>query len=349
MAKRGAATSQFRRLPSFAKIKSVNVDTYSRQEQASTDEAIRAFRGPTTDADEHNAGLIKSFLYGSAKIKKEHKEMEQSFSKVLMRGKYVHELVTHKVIPSKACDYVDLVSDVYPKLAADPRNDVHLVGSWRTVIGDTDTYIHIWEYKGFAGFHRTQNAIHETPLYLQFLADLRGCLRSRESSIIQEFSFWGGTAAPRQLGGIFEMRTYDLQAGRLLEWEQHWQKGIECRRQVMEPVGAWFSQLGALNRVHHLWQFADLEHRKLSREKCWELPGWAETTHETVKLVNKMESNILVPLPFSPLKVSKKNLLWTHVLTTVTLHKHSLLPFSMYTSSHYYVQAGFHGRSMEEK
>ena len=46
----------------------------------------------------------------------------------------------------------------------------------------------------------------------------------------------------------------------------------------MEPVGAWFSSLGKLNRVHHLWQFADLEHRKLSREKCWELPGWAETT-----------------------------------------------------------------------
>lgn len=62
-----------------------------------------------------------------------------------------------------------------------------------------------------------------------------------------------------------------------MEWEQHWRKGIECRRQVMEPVGAWFSQLGRLNRVYHLWQFADLEHRKISREKCWELPGWAET------------------------------------------------------------------------
>ena len=58
----------------------------------------------------------------------------------------------------------------------------------------------------------------------------------------QEFAFWN-TAAPRALGGIFELRTYDLGPGNLLEWETHWRKGLECRRQVMEPVGAWFTQL----------------------------------------------------------------------------------------------------------
>lgn len=301
--------NQFRRLPSFAKIRSVNIDEYVKEEQTMTEERLRALHQSTETGPDlsntpiaHAPGLFKSFLFGSEKMKQEAKEVEQSFSKVLMRGKYVHELVTHKVDPAKACDYVDLITNVYPRIAQNDKNEVHLVGSWRTVIGDTDTYTHIWEYKGYPGFHRTQNIVHEDPMYLEFLANLRPCLRSRESSIIQEFSFWGGTAAPRQLGGIFELRTYDLKPGMLLDWEQHWRKGIECRRQVMEPVGAWFSQLGSLNRVHHLWQFADLEHRKLSREKCWELPGWAETTHETVKLVDRMESTILVPLPFSPLR-----------------------------------------------
>jgi hypothetical protein len=53
--------------------------------------------------------LIKSFLYGSQKIKREAAEMEQSFSKKLMRGKYVHEIVTHKVRPERATDYLDAV------------------------------------------------------------------------------------------------------------------------------------------------------------------------------------------------------------------------------------------------
>lgn len=140
-----------------------------------------------------------------------------------------------------------------------------------------DTYIHIWEYKGYPGFHHTQNKVHETPKYLEYLKELRPLLRSRESDLMQEFNFWGGTAQPHEYGGIFELRTYDLYSGKLLEWEQHWRKGLEFRKQVMEPVGAWFTHLGRLNRVHHLWQFADLEHRKISRQKSWEIPGWADT------------------------------------------------------------------------
>ncbi len=66
--------------------------------------------------------------------------------------------------------------------------------------------------------------------------------KSKPSSLIQEFAFWT-TSAPREFGGIFELRTYTLAPGNLLEWETHWRKGLACRRQVMEPVGAWFSQL----------------------------------------------------------------------------------------------------------
>lgn len=53
--------------------------------------------------------LVKSFLYGSPQTKQEAKDVETSFSKTLMRGKYVHEIVTHKVFPGKALEYVDLM------------------------------------------------------------------------------------------------------------------------------------------------------------------------------------------------------------------------------------------------
>lgn len=297
------------RLPSFAEIRAIKLKQYA--EEIEKDSTLQELKKEATDARKNDLitpsgglanRLIKSFLYGSPKTKLEVEQLEQSYSTTLMRGKYVHEVVTHKVIPDKALEYLDLVSEMYPMIAGDKNNEVHLVGSWRTLIGDMDTYVHIWEYKGYPGFHHTQNVVHANPKYIRYLERLRPLLRSRESDLAQEFSFWGGTAQPHHFGGIFELRTYDLQAGKLMEWEQHWRKGIECRRQVMEPVGAWFSQLGRLNRVYHLWQFADLEHRKISREKCWELPGWAETVHETIKLINTMESNILVPLKFSPLR-----------------------------------------------
>lgn len=53
--------------------------------------------------------LVKSFLYGSEKRQELHHEMEQSYSKVLARGKYVHKMSQHHVKPDKINEYVALM------------------------------------------------------------------------------------------------------------------------------------------------------------------------------------------------------------------------------------------------
>ena len=68
------------------------------------------------------------------------KEIEASFSQVLARGKYVHSIVFHEVKPDKVDEYVKLVGEWYPKMASMEDNKVHLVGSWRTEVGDCDTF-----------------------------------------------------------------------------------------------------------------------------------------------------------------------------------------------------------------
>lgn len=95
-------------------------------------------------------------------------------------------------------------------------------------------------------------------------------LVSRASQLNQEFALFP-TAPPHEKGGIFELRSYHLQPGTLLEWESTWfvnwlssnacsnigarRRGIEARRKFVAPVGAWFSQAGRLHQVHHLWQY----------------------------------------------------------------------------------------------
>lgn len=54
---------------------------------------------------------------------------------------------------------------------------------------------------------------------------------------MQEFSFLP-TTPPRRLGGLFELRSYTLHPGKLLEWETQWRHGITARREVMEGVSA---------------------------------------------------------------------------------------------------------------
>ncbi|KAG0285254.1 hypothetical protein BGZ96_010451 [Linnemannia gamsii] len=161
--------------------------------------------------------------------------------------------------------------------------------------------IHIWEFEGYLGHAQEMDRLRRDPTYQKFLKDLRSMLISRDNQICLEFAFWK-SRPPVALGGIYEMRTYLLKPGNLLEWETNWRRGLECRRQFCEPVGAWFSQLGKLNYVHHMWNYPDLETRKKTREQAWKVDGWAETVYNTVRLIENMEANILLPMDFSSLK-----------------------------------------------
>ncbi|KAL1972328.1 hypothetical protein VTN31DRAFT_7547 [Thermomyces dupontii] len=244
-------------------------------------------------------GPLSSLIYGTKEGHHFDKDIERSFSQVLARGKYVHSIVFHEVKPDKVDEYVQLVGEWYPKVASLPENKVNLVGSWRTQVGDIDTFVHIWEYQRYAGYHESLHAISRHPDFPDFERKLRTLITKTQTSLMQEFSFWP-TTPPRKLGGLFELRSYTLHPGNLLEWETHWRRGLKARREVMEGVGAWFVQVGELNTVHHLWQFANLEERKIRREQSWSIEGWAETVHKTVPLIQTMKSRILIPMPWSP-------------------------------------------------
>lgn len=245
-------------------------------------------------------GLLTNLIYGTKEGRELDAQLEASFSAVLARGKYVHSIVFHEVKPDKVDEYVDLVGEWYPRMAKLEENKVNLVGSWRTEVGDgCDTFVHIWEYQRYEGYHSSLHSISRHPDFPAFDRKLKSLITAKRTSIMQEFSFWP-TTSPRSLGGVFELRSYTLHPGNLLEWETHWRRGLKARREVMEGVGAWFVQIGDLNTVHHLWQFANLEERKIRREKSWGIEGWAETVHKTVPLIQTMKSRILTPMPWSP-------------------------------------------------
>ena len=228
---------------------------------------------------------MKSILFGSQDGQRAERAIDESYNAKIMRESNVYEIIQHKVKPDKTEEYVDLVCDSLPLIASDTASKLKLIGAWKTEIGNLDTFTYIWEYMGYHGYHDALSALNSNPTMTTYKENLYKLIVDRRSDLVEEFSFWK-TASPRDLGGIFELRTYDLKPGHLLEWKSHWMKGLECRRQVMEPVGAWFSQLvcavfensnydtdiffqGQLNRVYHLWQFSDLCNRKMSREKCW--------------------------------------------------------------------------------
>ncbi|KAI4765780.1 NIPSNAP-domain-containing protein, partial [Aureobasidium sp. EXF-8846] len=282
-------TAASKRAPSLSDVEPNKGQLFDQKSQEFRDELAAAQKKREQDErlnqseDGKKGGRLSNLLYGTHEGREMDKEIERSFSQVLARGKYVHSIVLHDVKPDKVDEYVELVGTWYPRMANMPENKVHLVGSWRTEVGDCDTFVHIWEYQRYEGYHASLHAIQHHPDFAEFDRKLKSLINSKKTSLMQEFSFWP-TTAPRKLGGVFELRSYTLHPGNLLEWETHWRTGLRARKEVMEGVGAWFVQIGDLNTVHHLWQFADLEERRSRREQSWSVSGWGETVHKTVPL-----------------------------------------------------------------
>jgi hypothetical protein len=92
------------------------------------------------DGGKKKGGALSTLIYGTPEGRDLDKDIERSFSQVLARGKYVHSIVFHEVKPDKVDEYTELVGKWYPKVASSPENNVHLVGSWRTEVGDCDTF-----------------------------------------------------------------------------------------------------------------------------------------------------------------------------------------------------------------
>ncbi|KAJ5346121.1 Dimeric alpha-beta barrel [Penicillium brevicompactum] len=299
------STGEFLRRQNQFREKLKHACLRNEQQKMSNANSYVGIRPAFEAGEDHNreavskSGPLSSLMYGTKEGQHFDKDMARSFSQVLARGKYVHSIVMHDVKPDKVDEYVDLVGQWYPYMAGTKENRVNLVGSWRTQVGDNDTFIHIWEYQLYEGYHASLHNISEHPEFRCFDRKLKSLIKSKKTSLMQEFSFWP-TTPPRRLGGLFELRSYTLHPGKLLEWETQWRRGLTARREVMEGVGAWFVQIGDLNTVHHLWQFANLEERKIRRSQSWDVEGWAETVYKTVPLIQTMQSRILIPMLWSP-------------------------------------------------
>lgn len=173
------------------------------------------------------------------------------------RGKYVHEKVTHSVIPSKRDEYLEAAEKYYKTLmdrGISELGGVKLTASWETVVGSVGEFTHVLEYEGYKGFDETSRALRADKVSYRLLAcgmqsvliphqemiklnsAILPNITSRQHQIISEFSFWP-SSPPRDSGypdgGVFEMRTYQLQPGTLLQWESAWRRGLEARRRFV--------------------------------------------------------------------------------------------------------------------
>ena len=103
---------------------------------------------------------------------------------------------------------------------------------------------------------------------------------------------------------IYEMRTYRLRVGAVAPYLKLVQEeGIAVQKPHLGQLVGYFStEIGPLNEVVHIWAYADLNDRAQHRAKLAADPRWREFLPKLQALIETMESRILLPSEFSPLR-----------------------------------------------
>lgn len=205
----------------------------------------------------------------------------------------------HDAKPEHVDDYLKKY-EVYANEVVERTNKkAELVASFRVEIGDQDQLIHIWRYHdGYKQTSLTQKLIRSDKTLVKLNNDQLKYLRKRETQFMMAFSFWGHPEAQKH-NAFYEMRSYVLKPGTMIEWANGWSRGIKHRDNA---VAGFFSQIGQLYMVHHIWRYEDLQVRKDVREDAWRRPGWDECVSITVPNIVFLHSRWMSPNSFSPIQ-----------------------------------------------
>uniref|UniRef100_A0A670ZW40 Nipsnap homolog 1 n=1 Tax=Pseudonaja textilis TaxID=8673 RepID=A0A670ZW40_PSETE len=194
---------------------------------------------------------------------------------------HLYKIQFHNVKPECLDSYNRLAEEVLPKLHSDTGYPCELVGNWNTWYGEQDQAVHIWRFVGgYSALMESMNKLRENQEYLQFRKERSQMLHSRRNQLLLEFSFWN-EPLPRPGPNIYELRTYKLKPGTMIEWGNNWARAIKHRQDNQEAVGGFFSQIGELYIVHHLWAYKDLQSREETRNAAWRKRGWDENVYYT--------------------------------------------------------------------
>ena len=96
---------------------------------------------------------------------------------------------------------------------------------------------------------------------------------------------------------IYEFRTYQIKAGSLQTVISKFQEKIEGRNTISKIGAFWYSEIGVLNQIVHVWPYENMEHRNQCREKAVKKNLWPPDTAE-YRL--RMNTEFWKPVSFSP-------------------------------------------------
>ncbi len=213
----------------------------------------------------------------------------------------IYELRTYRLIPGTQGEYLRFNAEIGRKVRGDRFGK--LEGAWTTEFGTLNQYVHLWSFADLNERERLRRALAQDEGWTkEFLPKIRPLMLAQENKILYAVD---GVPVTPPIGGdrhVYELRTYRTHVGKAPEWLSHFKVGLKAREKYSKIVGLWSTDIAQLNQVVHLWAYNDLNHRAEARAKAVQDPEWKAFLAKGSPLLAEMESIILTPADFSPLR-----------------------------------------------
>jgi hypothetical protein len=103
---------------------------------------------------------------------------------------------------------------------------------------------------------------------------------------------------------IVEERTYTVKPGTVQQYYADYNpRGLEIQKRILgNLIGYFHTEIGELNQIVHLWGYDSLAEREKRRAALAADQDWHAYLRQSPDIIVKMETRILVPAPFSPIR-----------------------------------------------
>jgi hypothetical protein len=172
-----------------------------------------------------------------------------------------------------------------------------LAALWHTEVGPLNEVTHVWPYDSLDQRAEVRSSAIKAGIWPPPTSEFVVTMNS-EIYLPAPFS---PPLTPRAVGPLFEIRTYTLAPGALAGMMERWAAKIDERVKLSPLVGAWYSEIGGLNKWVHIWAYPDAATRQKIRAEAvakgiWP-PGGAASG-----MVLKQENKLVMPAACSPLQ-----------------------------------------------
>ena len=172
------------------------------------------------------------------------------------------------------------------------RHGVTLAGWYWSEVGALNQAVHIWGYNDSKHFQEAKDAFHSDPDWTQkYIPRAQGLVESQKTWLMNSPSFApiypvkgevpadGTPEFIKKNKMVFDYRTYTFRPGGIPDYMSAVEEvAIPIRKRHGVKLAGWYySEVGDLNQVTHIWAFNDMKHLKDAKDAVAADPEWTGT------------------------------------------------------------------------